>query len=635
MKTLYINSYLFLLIFLWSGELFSQGISLEKVITPVGFDISKNLRDVIPIQPGYQDQSWQEKVIPNQDGFLDEFKKPAALQGPDPALQVNLKSTLSVATIDKNFSGQVNTSGVAPPDINGDVNANCYMQMVNLSFQIWDKSGNSVYGPALSSTLWNGFNGPWTGTNDGDPIVLYDQLAGRWIASQFSLPNYPKGPFYELVAVSTTSDPTGSWYRYAFTFTNMPDYPKFGIWPDGYYLTVNQFSSGTLKFAGAAVCVLDRAAMTSGNSSPRMLFFNMGTAYGSILPANLGGLTLPLSTSDYLANLGTNALHIWQAHIDWVNTGNSTITLIKTLTTKSFSYSGIKITQPGTSQTLDPLSDRLMHRLQYRKFANYEAMVVNHTVNANGKGQAGVRWYELRNTGSGWFIYQQSTYAPADGKNRWMASVAMNGHGDIGIGYSVSGTTTYPSIRFSAQTFANSGTGILDVSETSILAGSKSQTGVNRWGDYTMMAIDPTNDTTFWYTNEYSTGGWNWRTQIASFNIGTPGLLNPIPDTSGNIQNTIASNDAGNTPKTANAASLNPLHLRLSPNPATDQLNIALTGTAGPANIKVYSAVGEVINEFEITDNQFKISLAGLKKGIYFIGADDGIQNTLKKFIKE
>ncbi len=631
MRTKYYISLLFLALLVWSVGAFSQTIALEQVITPVGFNISKNLRDIVPVQPGYLDRSWLEKVIPNQDGFLEEFKKEAAWQGPDPVLQANLKATSSTATIDKNFSGQVNTSGVAPPDINGDVSANFYMQMVNLSFQIWDKNGVSKYGPALSSTLWNGFTGPWTGTNDGDPIVLYDQLADRWIASQFSLPSYPKGPFYELVAVSTTNDPTGSWYQYAFKFTNMPDYPKLGVWPDGYYLTVNQFAPPNLRFAGAAVCVLDRSGMISGDPNAQMLFFNMGTSYGSLLPADLDGSALSPSASDYLANLGTNSLHIWQAHINWANTGSSTISLVKTLTTPSFSYSKIKISQPGTSQTLDPLADRLMHRLQYRNFGTYEVMLATHTVNANGKGQAGVRWYELRNTGSGWFIYQKGTYAPADGRGRWMASVAMNSTGDIGIGYSVSGSSTYPAIRFTGQTAANSGTGILDVSETSIIAGTKSQTGVNRWGDYSMMTIDPSNGTTFWYTNEYSNGGWNWKTQIASFNIGSSAALIPVANSLPSPEN--ITGDPDPTPVVASRESN--LNLELYPNPASGQLNLILTGNAATVKIKVYNALGQIIDDFNIKNSQATIDLSNYNKGIYFIGADDGIKNTLKKFFKE
>ena len=178
--------------FVMSSQIsFSQSVNAEKVISPVGFDVSDKLSEVTPVPPRYLDQSWKEKVIPNKEGFLEEFNTPSSWTGPDPVLQDKTAESLDAATINQNFAGVSNLSGVAPPDTDGDVGLNHYMQMVNLAFQIWDKNGNSLYGPADGSTLWDGFNGPWTGTNDGDPIVLYDEYADRWIASQFSLPNYP------------------------------------------------------------------------------------------------------------------------------------------------------------------------------------------------------------------------------------------------------------------------------------------------------------------------------------------------------------------------------------------------------------------------------------------------------------
>ena len=841
MKTKLYIPVLSLLLLLWSTELFSQTATLEKIITPVGFDISQKLSDIPPITPGYLDQTWKEKVIPNKEGFLEEFNTEATWKGPDPVLQSSIvKAAAASVVLGPNFSGLSNTSGVAPPDTQGDVGPNHYFQMVNLSFQIWNKSGTSLYGPALSSTLWSGFTGPWTGTNNGDPIVLYDQAADRWIATQFSLPNYPSGPFYELVAISQTPDPTGAWYRYAFEFINMPDYPKFGVWPDGYYLTVNQFKSGSLGFVGAAVCVLERSLMLSGNSSARMLFFNLGIAYGSLLPADVDGSIQPAAGKpNYLANLGTNSLRIWEAKINWTTTSLSSVSLVKTLTTQSYSYSGITINQPGTSQTLDPLASRLMYRLQYRNFGTYEVMLTNHSVNANGTGRAGVRWYELRNYGSGWTIHQQGTFAPADGTNRWMGSVAMNGSGDIGIGYSVSGTGTYPSIRFAGQSAANSGTGLLDVSETSIQAGSASQTGVNRWGDYSMMSVDPSNDKTFWYTNEYSNGGWNWLTKIASFTFETAAPGPPVANFSGtpttvvvggsvqftdlsantptswswtftggtpstsNAQNPLVtyntagtytvslavSNASGSDTKTvtnyitvntgggtttycashsnissldyiknvavsvfsnpsgastysdftnltiglapgnSNSVVLTPnsttrreywriwidfnadgdfidagelvfsannkkgivsgsmvipstasgqtrmrvsmkyggaptscevftygevedytvsfgnapaitaivqdFNLELYPNPARDLLNVQLSGSIEKANIKIYNALGMIIDDFDVDKNTLTVNISNYARGIYYIGADNGSKTTLKKFIKD
>ncbi|MDT8393238.1 MAG: GEVED domain-containing protein [Bacteroidales bacterium] len=503
--------------------------TFTKVITPVGFDKSQKLTDVDVVAPAYRDRSWKENVIPNKDDFLEEFNQPATWTGKDPVLQDYISANRSTASIGQNFAGVPNLNGVAPPDTDGDVGPNHYMQMVNLSFQIFDKSGNSLYGPADNITLWDGFNGPWSGTNDGDPIVLYDEYADRWIASQFSLPYYPGGPFYELIAVSETGDPTGAWYRYAYEFTNMPDYPKFGVWPDGYYFTINQFKANSFQYAGGGVCVADRNAMINGDPNAQMIVFNLGTSYGSLLPADADGTTQPAAGSpNYLANLGSNSLRIWEASINWANPSSSTISLINTLSVQPYSYSGISINQPGTSQTLDNLASRLMYRLQYRNFGTYEVLLTNHTVNANGSGQAGVRWYELRNNGSGWSVYQQGTFAPADADHRWMGSIAMNGNGDIGLGYSVSGSSTYPSIRFAGQTAANSGTGVLDIVETSIVEGSMSQTGVNRWGDYSMMSVDPVNDQTFWYTTEYSDGGWSWLTQIASFTFAPPIVEPPI-----------------------------------------------------------------------------------------------------------
>lgn len=545
MKAKIYISALYLILLLISTSVISQVVYTEKVIKPVAFTVSKNLSDLKAPLPSYIDRSWKEKVIPNKEDFLKEFQTPSTFTGSDPVLQDYTDVSRTSATIDKNFAGQINRSGVAPPDTDGDVSPDYYMQMVNLSYQIWDKNGNSLIGPFASSTLWTDLPGPWSGTNDGDPIVLYDQFADRWIASQFSLPSYPRGPFYELIAVSVTNDPTGSWYLYAYQFSNMPDYPKLGVWPDGYYMTINQFLPRSLVFAGAGVAIMNRAEMIAGNPNAPIILFNMGTSYGSILPADADGANLPVSGSpNYLANLGSNSLRIWQAHVDWINTNNSTVSLVNTLSVQQYSYSGITINQKGTSQTLDPISDRLMHRLQYRKFANYEVMMVNHTVNANGSGQAGVRWYELRKTGSSWSIYQQGTFAPADGNDRWMGSIAMNGNGDIGLGYSVSGSSMNPAIRFTGQSAANSGTGILDVNEMSIKSGNASQTGVNRWGDYSMMSVDPSNDVTFWYTNEYSTGGWNWQTQISSFNVGTaPSGSAPVANFSGAPTTILAGNN--------------------------------------------------------------------------------------------
>lgn len=515
-KTLFITC---ILIFgLITQSLFAQKQTPTRVSKAVYFDKSKKLSETKAIPLGKLKSVFKDRLVPNKFDFHEELVNSSVLEGPDPVLQSTQGGNRFDVEINDNFSGIYNTYSVAPPDTDGDVSLNHYMQMVNNGFAIWDKDGNLLYGPAHTITLWEGFEGPWSGTNDGDPIVVFDEYAGRWVASQFSLPFRPSGPFYELVAVSATDDPTGEWYRYAFEFEHMPDYPKFGVWNDGYYFTINQFINAS-QWAGAGVVALDREAMISGDPDAQMVFFDLGQNYGSLLPSDADGVIAPPEGAPaYFVNMGNNILRVWETDIDWENTNNSTINLVTTIATQPFSSQNISIEQPETSQELSTLAGRLMFRLQYRNFSDYEVMVTNHTVNA-GSGRAGVRWYELRKYDDEWTMHQQGTYAPDDGENRWMGSVAMNEYGDIAVGYSVSSSNTYPSIRIAGQSAANSGTGILDISETSIFEGQNSQTGVNRWGDYAKMSVDPTNNQSFWFTTEYSNGGWNWATQIASFSF--------------------------------------------------------------------------------------------------------------------
>jgi len=500
------------LLFLWSSiSIFSQSVSPDKVITPVSFDKSEKLSSVKVIPPISSEHSWKDGVIPINEEFDEELKTPSPSTGPDPGLRDGAMGSTTAATVHNNFAGMFNqcvggwTWGV--PDPNGDVGPDHYMQMVNAAFQIFDKNGNTLYGPANNSTLWDGFEGPWTGTNDGHPIVLYDEYADRWIASHRALPNDPDPPFYELIAVSQTGDPTGAWYRYAYEFDNSPYKPKFGVWPDGYYFTM-----------GSTVCVLDRTAMIAGDPTAQLIMFT--TSYSLLLPSDADGATMPPAGSPaYMMCLDTDSLRMWEVDVDWEIPSNSSMTNTTSLCVDPYSNPWYNISQPGTTTQLWSRFGRLMYRLQYRNFGTHEVLLTNHTVNAAGLGQAGIRWYEIRNNGGGWEIYQQGTFALADGNGRWMGSMAMNGNGDIAIGYSVSGSSTYPSIRLAGQTAANSGTGILDVDETSIFEGYASHTDWTFWGEISMMTVDPSDDKTFWSTNEYSNGGYFWKTQIASFTI--------------------------------------------------------------------------------------------------------------------
>lgn len=455
--------------------------------------------------------------------------------GPDPVWQAQAGPSDMPAPI-LNFEGIGNVDGVLPPDPVGDVGPSHYVQMVNLSFAIWDKTGRLLYGPAPISTLWSGFGGACASGNDGDPIVLYDHLADRWLISQMRWPNSVySGPFYECIAVSATNDPLAAWYRYEFLFSNtkLNDYPKLAVWPDAYYMTANQFTAGSLDWAGQGVVALERERMLNGQAA-RMIYLDLYPVdpnLGGMLPADLDGRNQPPDGAPaYFAQIDNNAwgysqdqLELWQFQVDWSNPASSTFSNVGRLATAQFNSlcdnTRSCIPQPFVSPIpgLDAIADRLMYRLQYRNFGSYQTLVVNHTVDA-GSGRAGIRWYELRGGAAGWSIYQQGTYAPGS-EHRWMGSAALDAVGNLALGYSVSSRTVYPSIRYAGR-LAGDPLNTLPQAEASLATGAGSQThDSSRWGDYSAMAVDPVDDCTFWYTQEYyaTTSAANWQTRIGSF----------------------------------------------------------------------------------------------------------------------
>jgi hypothetical protein len=362
-------------------------------------------------------------------------------------------------------------------------------------------------------------------SNDGDAVVLYDENANRWFFSQFSLPSMPYGPFYQMVAVSQTSDPTGSWYRWEYTFSSMPDYPKFGVWPDGYYMSCNRFSSGSTNYAGTGAAAFDRAAMLAGNSGAQMIYFTLpsNNEASSLLPSDCDGTFPPAGTPNYYAykfDGSPDYLGILEFHADWETPSNSTFGNLLSLPVNSFNSNLNGIPQKGTSVKLATLSDRLMFRLQFKKFSNHWSMVCNHSVNA-GSNVAGIRWYELRKTSGAWSVYQQSTFAPADNICRWMGSIAMDSSGNIALGYSVSSSTLFPSIRYTGR-LKTDALNVMTINEKGIINGGGCQTSSSsRWGDYSSMRIDPSSPTTFWYTTEYYaiTSSSTWQTRVAAFSF--------------------------------------------------------------------------------------------------------------------
>ena len=454
----------------------------------------------------------------------------------DGALQTFYSSAVAT-TAGLNFAGVGNgdygfSPNAAPPDTNGAVGATQYVQWVNESFAVFSKStGALIKGPVAGNQLFQGLgvNHPCAVNNDGDPIAQYDKQANRWVLTQFSLTGGP--PFYQCVAVSTTSDATGTFNVYAFQQPNINDYPKLGVWPDAYYITFNMFSN---TFLGARACALNSAAMRNGAAATQVCF-QLSSNFASLLPSDLDGASAaagttsppPAGAPNFLLNFGTNSVNLWQFHVDFAIPSNSTLTGPTNIPVAAFTPAcngGACVQQPNTRQKLDSLGDRLMYRLAYRNFAgNHESLVVNHSVTVGATKRnpfTGVRWYELRRTpaGSGSFsVFQQGTFSP-DTTFRWMGSIAMDKVGDIAVGYSASSSSVFPSIRYSGRVPADP-TGTLEA-ESILQAGGGSQLpNLNRWGDYSSISVDPGDDCTFFYTTEYlkASGDFNWSTRIGSF----------------------------------------------------------------------------------------------------------------------
>jgi hypothetical protein len=508
-----------------------------QVSSAVHVDLSPPLAEIIENQ---QDQQGDHENRRAKPYHKPDFGRSATPGRPSATTSAAVPATnLNFDGVGNGFSGPQGTFTVnsAPPDTNLAVGPNHVVEIVNTDFAIFNKSGSVLYGPVQINTLWSGFGGNCQADNDGDPIAKYDPIANRFVISQFAVTS-PNPDYLQCVAVSQSADPTGAYYRYSFSYGNQfPDYPKMAIWPDAYYITFNMFNSTGTTFLGGQACAYDRSKMLTGAAATQQCF-SLGTTYGGLLPSDLDGTRQPPSGSpNYIVADGasSNQLAYWSFHTDWANAANSTLTGPSTLATAAFTApcggtGGTCVPQSGTSQQLDTLGDRLMYRLAYRNFGDHEALVINRSVTAGSS--TGIRWYELRTGSSNSLnIFQQGTYAP-DSNYRWMGSIAQDASGDIGLGYSVSSSSLHPQIRYTGR-FAGDPAGTMPQSEGTIIAGAGSQTGSNlsRWGDYSAIAVDPSDDCTFWYANEYipANGAFNGRTRIASFKFSGCGAP-PTPD---------------------------------------------------------------------------------------------------------
>jgi subtilisin-like proprotein convertase family protein len=453
------------------------------------------------------------------------------VDGADPVIQDSFASMRAlllpqIPSPIRNFDG-ILFPGVncncAPPDTNGEVGATQYVQMVNEGFQVFNKgTGASVFGPAGITTLWNGFGGVCENNGSGDPVVLYDQIANRWIITQFAGLSIPTD---ECIAVSTTNDATGTYNRYDFNLgTLFFDYPHLAVWPDAYYMSMNVFNSAGSAFLGPQAFAFNRTAMLAGTPAT---FVTPGITGGptedSFLPADLDGSTLPPAgaPASFVEWPGSGAYRTFHFHVDFGTPALSTFTLFASPAAAPFTElcpaTRACVPQLGSTTNLDAIGDRLMFRLAYRNFGAFESVVGNYTVSANAV--AGIRWFELRNVTAGpETVAQESTYQP-DTTWRWMGSAAMDTQGNLAIGFSASSATINPQIRYAGRLVTDP-VNTLAQGEAHLFDGTGSQTLTgSRWGDYSDLTVDPVDDCTFWYTQEYysTTAAFNWRTRIGSF----------------------------------------------------------------------------------------------------------------------
>jgi Abnormal spindle-like microcephaly-assoc'd, ASPM-SPD-2-Hydin len=509
------------------------------VIKEFKHDTGPILREIEPLLPEWGTPPQHEienKDNPNNPWANKPVVKDSVLQTPE-----NSPTALTPAfnvEFDGIGFGSAFFCNCMPPDNDGAPGLTQYTQYVNLTYQVFDKSGNTLLGPLAGNSFWSGFGGSCQTDNSGDPIIRFDAAAQRWVVSQFAING--SAPDFECVAVSTTSDATGSYNRYAFPFNAFPDYPKMGVWPDAYYFTFNDFTISGSSFISANVCAADRSKMLTGATATIQCFQPANTMAGNpsfgMLPSDLDGAAPPATgTPNFIMELdadGNSALSMYAFHVDFVTPSNSTLTGPTSIPVAAFTApcptTRACVPQPGSgTDKLDALGTRLMFRLPYRNFGDHTTLLVSHSIVASPS--IGVRWYEIHNPESSPSVFQSGTFAP-DSSYRWMPSIAMDQSQDIAVGFSKSSSSAgdFPSIRYAGRVPSDTA-GTLE-SEVVLKQGTGAQSsgGFDRWGDYSSMTVDPTDDCTFWVSNEYikvtgQNSGFNWSTAIGSFTFPTCG----------------------------------------------------------------------------------------------------------------
>ncbi len=503
------------------GQTLANGAYVSEPVIP--FELNIDLR-TLPSTPPWQPGDPIE-VVP--EGFVANGPTQQIAGWVDPSLQTRGPSVPGEVLLAFEVHPPGNSN---PPDTVGTVGPNHYISMVNASrFAIWDKQGNNLVPETTLNNLWNGGASPCE-DGDGDPIVVYDNIADRWVMQEFE----GNGNNF-CIYVSQGPDPvTDGWFVYAFSAPNFPDYPQYGVWPDAYYV-------GTFEPPVLGIYAFDREQMLLGMPATFQRF-EIDHLNGSsprvtrIVPADLDGVIPPPGVNppapfvrsvheDMDGSDPTTRLELFEFAVDWDTPANSSFTLAQSLTPAPFALlacsPGIRdcIPQADTPNLIDALFNRALRQLHYRATDdNTESMVINQVVDV-GAGLAGIRWWEFFRDnnveGAGWTLRQESTYSP-DGTSRFMGAMAINGNGDIALGYSASSATEFPSIRVTARR-ADDPLNEMTMEEQTLVPGVASMTTSQRWGDYTSMDVDPANESVFWYINQRLNSTNNRSVWVGSF----------------------------------------------------------------------------------------------------------------------
>jgi hypothetical protein len=465
----------------------------------------------------------------NASKVMPEHDRPPVVHTsslPDTSVQtvtlplVKTQNLLSFDGITDNQGG-----GFVPPDTNASVGDTQVVETVNVAYAVYSKAdGHQIMAPKSLGPFYDPLGGVCQSGNLSDPVVNYDKAANRWVISMIAFNNnFSQNAL--CVGVSKTSDATGAYNLYSFSYNNvLPDYPKVGVWPDAYYVTTDSFPNGGF-FSGAETCALDRSKMIAGTAATSVCF-QRNSADFALLPADWDGATAPPAGSpNYQMDLrSATSLNFYKFHVDFANPNNSTYTGT-TLTVASYNDAcggGTCIPQPSPGETLDSLSSRLMYRLPYRNYGDHEALVATHSIRpSGGSAMAAMRWYEVRSPGSSPAIFQQGS--AQDSKiSAWMGSIGMDKVGNIALGVSGSSSAVQPLIAYTGRVPSDP-PGSLESPKVVVQGGGVQTNSFHRWGDYSSMAIDPSDDCTFWYTQEYykTNGSFNFSTHMNSFKFTT------------------------------------------------------------------------------------------------------------------